>query len=234
MNRIIKSGVALATALLATTTTPASALDFGVDVHAGSMGLGAGAALQISPNINMRVGLNRYDYDIDVDDEDGLRYDADFDLNNQYAMLDLYPSQRGGFRFSLGMYLNDNEVNASATVLNDGDALIGNSDAAAGTSVNSKISFDSEAGYLGIGWGNVFSKGVFSFGMDLGLVYQGSPQADLNVTLSDSLSQTCEADSGAFGCISEDDIAAEEAELEDELSDYDAHPLIQMNFGFRF
>jgi hypothetical protein len=232
MNRINKSGVAVAAAMLA--TTPASALDFGVDVHAGSMGLGVGAALHISPNINMRVGLNRFDYDIDVDDEDGLRYDADLELNNQYVMLDLYPSQRSGFRFSLGMYLNDNEVNAGATVLNDGDALIGNSDAAAGTSVNSKISFDTEAGYLGIGWGNVFSKGTFSFGMDLGLVYQGSPQADLNVALSDSLSQSCETDPGTYGCISEADIAVEEAELEDELSDYDAHPLIQMNFGFRF
>lgn len=232
MDRINKSGIAVLAALLV--TAPASALDFGVDVHAGSMGAGVGAALQISPNINMRVGLNRFDYDVDVDDEDGLRYDADFELNNQYLMLDLYPSRRSGFRFSLGMYLNDNEVNAGATVLNNGDALIGNSDAAAGTSVNSKISFDSEAGYLGIGWGNLFSKGMFSFGMDLGLVYQGSPRADLNVTLSDSLSQACETNPGGYGCISEADIAAEEAQLEDELSDYDAHPLIQMNFGFRF
>jgi hypothetical protein len=232
MIKIRKMGIGLVAGLLV--AAPASALDIGVDGHVGSMGLGVGAALQFTRNINMRVGLNKFDYSIDIDDEDGLEYEADFDLNNQYAMLDLYPSRNGGFHFTVGMYLNDNEVDASATVLEDGDALIGNSNAAAGTVVSSKISFDSEAGYLGIGWGNTFSKGVFSFGIDLGLVYQGSPRADLSVTLSDELNQACQTDPGANGCISDDDLAAEEAELEDELSDYDVHPLIQATFGFSF
>lgn len=212
---------------------PTLALDLGVDAHAGTMGLGVGAALQLTGNINMRVGLNAYDYGIDIDDEGGLDYDGSLKLGSQYAMIDFYPSRKGKFHFSGGLYLNDNEIKGSATVLNDG-TLIGESQALIGTQVGGKIGFDNEAGYVGIGWGNTFSRGMFNLGFDLGVVFQGSPKADLNVVLPPGVADQCMIDPMLFGCISDDDIALEEQQVEDELSDYDVFPLVQVTFGISF
>jgi hypothetical protein len=213
---------------------PIMALDFGVDGHAGSMGIGAGAALQLTRHVNMRVGLNKWEFDVDIDDEDGLDYDGEFELNNQYVMLDFYPGRNGSFHVTAGLYLNDNEIRGKATVLDDGSTEIGNSPVFAGTQAKGAINFDNEAGYLGIGWGNTFSRGLFSFGFDLGLVYQGSPNADFSVVLPEAVAAACEIDPNSPGCVSEEDIRIEEQELEDELSDYDVHPLVQATFAFSF
>ncbi len=212
-----------------------SALDFGVDAHAGTMGLGVGAALQLTRNVNLRVGLNDWDDNFDIDDQDGLDYDGEYSLDNQYVMLDLYPSRNGSFHFSVGAYLNDNEITGIATVLSDGTSEIGDSDVLAGTVATGKIGFQSEAGYVGIGWGNTFSKGLIHFSFDLGAVLQGSPNADLNVTQTPELAARCALDPSLVGCvISEADILLEEQQLEDELSDYEVHPLVQLSVGFSF
>ncbi|MBN1377765.1 MAG: hypothetical protein JXA04_00865 [Gammaproteobacteria bacterium] len=229
-NRIL--GASFAIGLLM--STPAEALDFGVDAHAGSMGLGVGAAMQLTRNINMRVGLNQWKYDVDIDDEDGLEYNAELDLDNQYAMIDFFPSRNGGFHVTAGMYFNDNNVTGTARVINSGESQIGNSDALAGTVATGKMTFDGEAGYLGVGWGNTFSRGLFHFGFDLGVVYQGSPKADLIVALPAGLAEICAVTPSTNGCISDEDITLEEQQLEDEVSDYDLHPLLQATFGFSF
>ncbi len=216
-------------------TKPVSALDFGVDAHAGTMGMGVGAALQLSRRVNLRVGMNEYEYDIDIDDADGLDYDAVYDMSNQYAMFDFYPSRNGSFHISLGVYLNDNEGRGDAEVVNDGTlTLIGETEAAIGTTANANVNFDSEVGYAGIGWGNTFAKGLVHFGLDLGVVFQGSPGVTLDVNLSPDLQTQCDADPALSGCISDDDIALEEQQIEDEFSDYDIYPLIQVTVGFSF
>ena len=149
-------------------------------------------------------------------------------------MLDFYPSRNGSFHFSVGAYLNDNEITGVATVLTDGTSQIGEADVLAGTTASGKIGFESEAGYVGIGWGNTFSKGLIHFSFDVGAVLQGSPIADLNVTLSPALAAQCAVDDTLSGCVSETDILLEEQQLEEELSDYEVHPLVQLTVGFSF
>ena len=224
----------IGSALAVLTPASVSALDLGVDAHAGTMGLGAGAALQFNPHLNMRVGLNKWDVDKSIDEEDGLHYEGQLKFDNQYALLDFYPSRNGSFHLSAGFYLNDNEVTGTAEVLNDGDGQIGQTSALAGTRVMGKITFDNESGYLGVGWGNTFSRGMFSFGLDLGVVLQGSPKAQISVTLPEALAAQCETNPNTNGCVSDADIRQEEGELEDEIKDYDVHPLVQATFGFSF
>lgn len=214
----------VAALVLMTVSMGAQAIDIGVDAHAGTMGPGVGLTLGLSDHLNLRVGVNAMDYDIDVDDDEGLDYDASLDLSNQYAVIDWFPTRLMNFRLTAGFYLNDNEISASATVLNDNDAQIGPTDALAGTIVRSGMTFDDTAGYVGIGWGNDVSDGFFHFGFDIGVVLQGEPKVSLDVFLPP----------GDTSGIDEADIAAELQDLEDEVSDFDAFPLVQFNFGFSF
>jgi hypothetical protein len=228
----VKTGclVVLAAAAVA---APAQAVDIGADVHLGTMGPGVGVAVQVTRNLNVRGGLNAFTYDsFDLDDEEGLEYNAELELNNQYVMADWYPSRRSKFRITAGMFVNGNEGRASAEVVSDGEAQVGPRDAAAGTRVDATVSFDNASGYLGVGYGNVFGRGGrFSFGLDLGIVYQGEPIVDMVVTLPESL-ENC--DSSQEYCITEEDVDAEREDVEAELSDFDTLPLVNLSFGFRF
>lgn len=203
---------------------PAQALDVAADAHVGTMGPGVGLALEMTRSVNLRVGLNAFDYDIDVDDEEGLEYDASLDLSNQYGIVDWYPVRRSGFHLSAGVFLNNNEISASAVVQPGDNARIGNTDALAGTRVDSAVGFKDAAGYAGIGWGNVFSGGMVSLGLDLGVVMQGSPEVDLAVTCPSSMPD----------CISDADVEQERRDFEDEISDFDVMPLVQFSLGVNF
>ena len=206
----------------------AAQADLAVEAHGGLMGIGAGIALELTPHINLRAGINSYDLDVDVDDDEGLDYDASFDLDNQYLMLDFYPSSGGGFHLTAGYYLNNNEIGASATVLNDNDAQIGLRDALAGTVVRSAMTFDDSL-YAGLGWGNSVADGLVHFGFEFGLVFQGSPQIAVNVTCTPNL-PNCLTDAG----ITQDDINVEIQDLEDEVSDFDTWPMFQFTVGINF
>ena len=199
------------------------AVEWGVDGHAGTMGAGVGATVGLTDHLNIRFGVNAFDQDIDIDDDEGLNYDGNFDLSNQYLVVDLYPTTLFNFHLTAGIFLNDNEISALATVVDDNDAKIGATDALAGTQVIGGVTFDDTAGYVGLGWGNTVSDGFVHFGFDLGVVLQGSPIVSLDVR-----------NQPTGGPITAADIEAERLELEDEASDFDSYPLIQFNLGFSF
>ena len=228
---IVAAAILMIAAALA--SRPAAAVDFAVDAHAGTMGTGIGGAFGLTDHLNLRFGLNSYDLDVDIEDEEGLDYDAGMDLDNQYVFLDIHPFE-GNFRLTAGMFINNNEISASA-IVDDAFTQIGNDTALQGTRVDTSVTFDNNSGYVGIGWGNSFNGGMFDFGVDLGIVMQGSPKIGLDVTLPPSAATSVDnCAAGDTSCIGNDDIEQERLDAENEAKDFDSYPLINFSFSIRF
>jgi len=175
MKKVNKYLSVLALATLVSSTSYSA--DFAIDVHAGLMGAGVGGTVGINDYLNVRGGFNGADANGDFE-EDGLTYQADLELDNQYVMLDLYPF-KGKFRFTAGIYNNSNGFGGSATAGPTG-ATIGEGadeiDVPANSSISLDVAYnDSMSTYVGVGFGNPVSNGGgFGFSVDLGLVATGN------------------------------------------------------------
>lgn len=202
---------------------PAEAVGLAVDAHGGTLGMGIGATFRLTGNMNVRAGINSGEFEVvEVDDDEGLNYDnPSLEFDNQYAFLDLYPSSRSNFHFTVGMVQNNNEISAGASVDSSGQ-FVGDTQAPPGTSVTGTVSFDGTASYAGIGWGNAFGRNKgFYIGIDLGILSQGDPTVVIDVVDSTNT-------------ITDDDIEQEEQDLENELDGIDLWPVINVSLGFRF
>lgn len=204
------------------TTSGAARADYGIGIKGGT--LGAGIDFRWSPVdwVDIRVGANQYDFD-DSGSQSGINYDAVFAMESYYAT--------GNFRFPLspfrvtaGMFGNGNELLMTSKDTGGAAIDIGGTPYSAddvGT-LQSTVSYESTAPYVGIGYDfELFDK--VGLNLDLGVLWQGEPTVEL---VADGLA----AGSAAF-------IAALEQErlqLEDEVSDYKAWPVVSLGFVYNF
>jgi len=212
--RTLKATLA-AIALLA---SGSAAADFGVGVKAGTLGIGLeGRWDPPVPWFDLRVGLNQYDYD-DNGDYAGINYDATLALDNYYLTANLkFPVSP--FRFTVGAFSNGNEMQLLST-----DTLGGIWGNAVG--LESVTSFDSTAPYAGFGFDfELFGKAGLN--LDFGVLWQGDPAVTLLPTNWDSLS-------GPEQALLQPLLDAERAQLEDEMSDLKAWPVISLAFVYNF
>lgn len=212
--RTLKATLA-AIALLA---SGSAAADFGVGVKAGTLGIGLeGRWDPPVPWFDLRVGLNQYDYD-DNGDYAGINYDATLALDNYYLTANLkFPVSP--FRFTVGAFSNGNKMQLLST-----DTLGGIWGNAVG--LESVTSFDSTAPYAGFGFDfELFGKAGLN--LDFGVLWQGDPAVTLLPTNWDSLS-------GPEQALLQPIIDAERAQLEDEMSDLKAWPVISLAFVYNF
>ena len=212
--RTLKATLA-AIALLA---SGSAAADFGVGVKAGTLGIGLeGRWDPPVPWFDLRVGLNQYDY-ADNGDYAGINYDATLALDNYYLTANLkFPVSP--FRFTVGAFSNGNEMQLQST-----DTLGGIWGNAVG--LESVTSFDSTAPYAGFGFDfELFGKAGLN--LDFGVLWQGDPAVTLLPTNWDSLS-------GPEQALLQPLLDAERAQLEDEMSDLKAWPVISLAFVYNF
>ena len=212
--RTLKATLA-AIALLA---SGSAAADFGVGVKAGTLGIGLeGRWDPPVPWFDLRVGLNQYDYN-DNGDYAGINYDATLALDNYYLTANLkFPVSP--FRFTVGAFSNGNEMQLLST-----DTLGGIWGNAVG--LESVTSFDSTAPYAGFGFDfELFGKAGLN--LDFGVLWQGDPAVTLLPTNWDSLS-------GPEQALLQPLLDAERAQLEDEMSDLKAWPVISLAFVYNF
>jgi len=212
--RTLKATLA-AFALLA---SGSAAADFGVGVKAGTLGIGLeGRWDPPVPWFDLRVGLNQYDY-ADNGDYAGINYDATLALDNYYLTGNLkFPLSP--LRFTIGAFSNGNEMQLLSTQTLGG--IWGNA-----VGLESVTSFDSTAPYAGFGFDfELFGKAGLN--LDFGVLWQGDPAVTLLPTNWDSLS-------GPEQALLQPIIDAERAELEDEMSDLKAWPVISLAFVYNF
>lgn len=195
----------------------------GVGARVGTLGLGLELVHSINSSVNARVGWNGYTFHEGITESD-VKYDADLQFSSVSALVDWHPLDNG-FRVSGGVLFNGNKLAMKATPTSNvtiGD--VSYTPAEVGT-LNSKVTFDDLAPYLGIGWGNAVAgeKGL-GFSADLGVVFQGSPNANLTAS---------------GGTLSTDptfltELKKEEAELNDGLSDFEYYPFVSVGITYKF
>ena len=195
--------------------------NFGVGVKAGTLGIGVEGTWRPLPYIDIRAGANQYDY-TDNGIYGGVNYDAEINLDNYYVTGNLrFPLSP--FRLTGGLYSNGNEFNArsgdnGAIIFIGGDPYPAD---AVGT-VSAKASFDSTSPYFGVGF-DFTVLGKVGMNLDFGVLLQGSPQVSIATDGLLSGDPTFEAS-----------LEAERAELENELDDYKAWPVVSLGFVFNF
>lgn len=87
-----------------------------------------------------------------------------------------------------------------------------------------EVEFNEIAPYIGIGWDTSFGKNNrFGLLVDLGVIYQGTPDVELKATGPFASNQ-------AF----KNDIQAEEDKLQDDLDQYEYYPVIGVGLSYRF
>lgn len=199
MNALL--AVALATAAGA---APAG----GIGLRAGTTGVGADYGFDIVPTLGGRIGLSAMNFNYDVDTSD-VRYDAKAKILTGSLLLDWSPL--GPFRISGGFMPNRNKIDLNGQPTGGGAFL------PAGSSLTGEVKPErSFAPYLGVGYGNVWTKGV-NFYFDLGVMFQGSPEVTLNLNCGSASPAQCAA--------AQTQLEAERQRVQDKVDRYKYYPV---------
>ena len=189
-------------------------------VRAGTVGLGIEGMWKPLPWVDFRAGLNRFDYS-DTGAQAGINYDGEFRLDSYYGTANLrFPLSP--LRLSVGAFVNNNEIEL---VSQDSQAFVvgGTTFTAADVgTLRSVTSFDSPSPYVGVGFDfDVFDK--VGITLDFGVLWQGEPSVSMD----------------ADGLLASDPtflsaLEAERQELEAEIEDYKAWPVLSIGFNYSF
>ena len=194
--------------------------DFGVGVKAGTLGAGIEGTWRPVPYLDVRVGTNFFDYD-DTGTQAGVNYDATLSLDTVYAHANFH-FPLSPMRITAGLHSNGNELLLESA--ESGSFDVGGTTytgAEIGT-LRSNSTFGSTSPYLGFGFDfSVMDK--VGLALDLGVLWQGDP----NVAVT------------ADGLLASDptflqSLEEERLELEDEVSDFKAWPVISLGFVYNF
>ena len=200
--------------------------DFGVGVKAGTLGLGAEARWSPLPWLDFRVGANSYDYE-DNGAQAGINYDATFALDNYYATGN-FRFPLSPFRLTAGAFSNGNEFRMQSqdngnTSFNIGGGTFDASDVGI---LRSVASFSSTAPYVGVGFDfELFGK--VGLNLDFGVLWQGDPEVTLDA--SGLASAPAEVQAALLPALE-----TERLELEDEVSNFKAWPVVSLGFVYNF
>lgn len=195
---------------------------FALSAKAGTLGIGLETAMNLNENFNARLGMNAFEYDYDGQ-ESGIDYDFEFSLLTVAGLLDWFPFEQG-FRITGGVMLNDNTVDFKATPT--GSYNIGGVTytAAEVGSLTGDIDFEDISPYLGVGWGNPFgTENSWSLNLDLGVMYQGTPEITYNTNGTLSNDPTFRAN-----------LERERQDVEDELDSFEFYPVFSIGISYRF
>ena len=201
--------------LMAALAAAGSAQAGGIGLRAGTTGLGADLGWAVAPTLGGRVGLSAMNVNTDVETSD-VSYDAKVKLANLNLFLDWSPL--GPFRISAGFIANNNKIDLN------GRPTSGTSSIPPGASLTGTVEPDrSFAPYLGIGYGNVWTKGV-NFYFDLGVMFQGSPQVSLS----------CQSPTPGQCASIQSQVEAERQRVQDKVDKYKYFPVANIGITIGF
>lgn len=220
MNIFKSMAGALLLAFLSCGVANADDSQWGVGIKAGTLGLGLEARWSGLPYIDLRIGANSYTYKDDGRQANVL-YDADLDLETLFLTANFH-FPLSPFRITAGAFANGNEFNMVSS--EPGDFNIGGDFYTAdevGT-LSSTTSFGSTSPYLGLGFDfELFGKAGLNF--DVGVLWQDEPEVTLEAT-------GLFANDPAFMASLEN----ERQQLEDDMSDFKAYPVVSLSFVYNF
>lgn len=203
--------------------------DIGIYAKGGTLGLGGGIGFGISEMVTARVGYTAIDIDRDIETDD-VDYNGDFKLGGAEAMLDWHPFA-GSFRVTGGVIFSRNKLEVDAKLNRAVEVNGVTYDAGDLADLGGDIKFKSTTPYIGIGWGNTVGKeGNFHFIADIGVQYIGAPRVNLDASCT---AQGFATDTVA--CLELDEnVQAEEDDLNDEAENYKWWPVLSVGVAYRF
>ena len=231
-----------APAVVTPSTPPASGVShsFGFDVKGSLLGIGVEGAMSVTHRTNLRAGFNMLGYSRGFNKDD-IAYDGHLSFKTVEAHYDIFPFA-GSFRVSPGVLLYaGTPITASASVPGTQTFSLGGvqylSDPAAPVTGSGKISFNRAAPMATFGWGNLVSRkegAHFSVPVELGIAFQGSPQAALNLTgnVCDTTGANCRSIASDSTVLA--NIQSEQTKLNNSMSFFKVYPIISVGFGYKF
>ena len=223
-----------------------------------TLGLGGHVVKKIIPQINARVGINAFGLGLDGAIDTDIDYEADLNLFNVSTIFDLHPLKSSGLRLSGGFIFGNNSFEGSSDVSDlvvdeledEGDLDEEIIDALREIDGLANVDTDVEIAsgvspYLGIGGGNAVGEGKgFGFWWNLGIVFSGSPEVDLDTELAsqqvrDRFEDT-EFEAEADRIVNEVEdgidevIDGEEDDIEDSLDFVDIYPVLSVGISYQF
>ena len=228
MNRIYLYTVFAAAALPAFSSfSYAESGRVGLAVKAGTLGGGLEVSMDVSPYIEIRTGVNQISFDFDTSIAD-IDYNFAPDFFTSSLLVDLHPFAYA-FRFTVGAYLNKNDIDVNGTYRKDllSPDLDRYADLIDQIRVRGSVEFDSFAPYLGIGWtSNHESVRRWGVNIAFGVMFQGTPQVtELHVEDPWGIGRHPAAE--AF-------IEQERREIEKEIDEYEYYPVASISLSCKF
>ena len=152
-------------------------------LQASTLGGGGGIGYRFRRGLGIRATWNYFKYSLSgtyEDIDDPVDYEASLSLNSGAFLLDYYPGGKG-FHLTGGMLYNKNRISGSGIPAENIEANgIIYTPAEVGELTLSLQSESEWTPYLGIGLGTPIPRNGVSFWFDIGGVYMGSPDIDLD------------------------------------------------------
>ena len=213
----------------------------GVAFRMSSLGFGGEVAYEVTHSSNIRGGINFVGYSRGVN-YDGIHFNGDLRWLSAEAHYDWFPLAHFAHAFHLSpglMIYNDNHVSASAAIPGgSGFTLNGVSYQSSVTNPvtgTGSLSFNKAAPTLMFGFGNLVPrrKGKhFSFNIETGIAFQGSPKVGLNLTGSACVAGVC-SNIPTTSSI-QTNVLGEQTVISNDLKPFKYYPLVALAFGYRF
>jgi hypothetical protein len=197
-----------------------------VGLVGGTLGFGPEVGYRLNGLIGLRANGTFFNYS-DDGDEDDYDYEGKLKLKSLGVMADIYPFG-GSFRISVGARSNKNRVNAVVTPKQGTQIEIGDQeyDASEAGILVGEVNFKKFSPTVMLGWGGKL-KGGLHFGVEAGLMFQGSPKASVY-----SQGSSLEGTPAYQQFLAE--LQQEVDEAEDDAKDFKAWPVLQLHLSYRF
>lgn len=205
---------------------PASTGEWDLGVKASTLGIGLEVRRSFSPQFALRGAFNSYGYDLS-EEVDDVAYDGQLDLQSGGLVADWHPLGNG-FRLSAGLFLNGTELDVDAepsggTFEFDGQTYM----AAEVGRAEGTADFNTIAPYLGLGYrGSFGGDGRLALTFDAGVLFQGDPGFDLEVTCGPAVPTVRCAQLQA-------DVAEERQQFEEDADGIAYYPVLSLGLTYR-
>jgi len=181
-----------------------------VDVHLSTLGYGLDVGFQAADSsVVTRVGLNQFSKTYTTT-SNSVNYEGKLKLSSADLLLDWHLFN-GVTHLTAGLVYNNNKVDLTS----NGSYTI-NGNLYSGT-LNSTVTFNKVAPYLGFGWSGQAKNTGLSFKSDFGVLFQGKPKSTVT-------------GSGVTAA----DLATAQNELDDSLKNFRYYPVISIGIGYAF
>ena len=211
---------------------------FTVAMKMSSLGAGGDVAVRVHHKVNVRAVVNGFNYHRTVSDG-GVNYDASLRLRSIQAVVDWFPFAKI-FHLSPGIAVyNGNRVVANAIFpVNKPQAAAGEtfvSSAKDPLIATAKSSMNRVAPLVLFGFGNLVPKTRhIAIGSDFGIIFQGTPNAVVNVTGSacDLAGRHCQKVSSDKDLKA--DLESGEKTMQQDLGFMKFYPVLSFSIGYHF